>query len=230
MRFLAVAAALFLAAGIPLTAQGQSSPSEAGESSKGLKPPKLKKFVEAVYPEDKRAAGVGAKVVLSIEVEDTGRVGNVEVVVPAAPDFDTAAVAAARQFEFEPATLDGAPVPVKIQYAYKFVVKEVLVPVGPQVNLEGVVLDRLSKVPSRGVKVRIVDQGVEASTDQEGAFAFSDVPPGPHTIELSSRELVTVKTEEVISKGKKKSVKYMVEPKEADVDEEAVVRAPRIRK
>jgi TonB family protein len=230
MRFFAVAAAFFLAAGIPLTARGQSPPSEAGESGKGLRPPKLKKFVEAAYPEDKRVAGTGAKVVLSIEVEETGRVGNVEVVVPAGPDFDAAAVAAARQFEFEPATLDGAPVPVKIQYAYKFVVKEVLVPVGPQVNLEGVVMDRFTKVPSRGVKVRIVDQGVEASTDQEGAFAFTDVPPGQHTIELSSRELVTIKTEEVISKGKKKSVKYMVEPKEADVDEEAVVRAPRIRK
>ena len=230
MRLLAVAAAFVLAAGISLTAQGQSPPGEAGEPGKGLRSPKLKKFVEAVYPEDKRAAGVGAKVVLSIEVEDTGRVGNVEVVVPAGPDFDTAAVAAARQFEFEPATLDGTPVPVKIQYAYKFVVKEVLVPVGPQVNLEGVVLDRLSKVPSRGVKVRIMDLAVESSTDQDGAFAFTDVPPGPHVIELSSRELVTIKTEEVISKGKKTSVKYMVEPKEADVDEEAVVRAPRIKK
>jgi TonB family protein len=230
MRVFAVAATLVLAAGIPLAARGQSSPSEAAEPGKGLRPPKLKKFVEAVYPEDKRAAGTGAKVVLSIEVEDTGRVGNVEVVVPAGPDFDVAAVAAARQFEFEPATMDGAPVPVKIQYAYKFVVKEVLVPVGPQVNLDGVVLDRLSKVPSRGVKVRIVDQGVEASTDQDGAFAFTDVPPGTHVIELSSRELVTIKTEEVISKGKKKSVKYMVEAKEADVDEEAVVRAPRIKK
>jgi TonB family protein len=230
MRFFAVAAAFFLAAGIPLTARGQSPPSEPVEAAKGLKPPKLNKFVEAAYPEDKRAAGVGAKVVLSIEVEDSGRVGNVEVVVPAGPDFDAAAVAAARQFEFEPATLDGAPVPVKIQYAYKFVVKEVLVPVGPQVNLEGVVMDRFTKVPSRGVKVRIVDQGIEASTDQEGAFAFTDVPPGQHTIELSSRELVTIKTEEVITKGKKKSVKYMVEPKEADVDEEAVVRAPRNRK
>jgi len=230
MRFFAVAAAFVLAAGISLTARGQSPPSEAGEPGKGLRPPKLKKFVEAVYPEDKRAAGTGAKVVLSIEVEDTGRVGEVEVVVPAGPDFDAAAVAAARQFEFEPATLDGTPVPVKIQYAYKFVVKEVLVPVGPQVNLEGVVMDRFSKVPSRGVKVRIVDQGVEAFTDQDGAFAFTDVPPGPHVIELSSRELVTIKTEEIITKGKKKSVKYMVEAKEADVDEEAVVRAPRIRK
>jgi hypothetical protein len=80
------------------------------------------------------------------------------------------------------------------------------------------------------VKVRIVDLNAETMTDEDGAFAFTDVAPGPHTIELSSRDLVTIKTEEVITKGKKKTVKYMVEPKEDDVDEEAVVRAPRIKK
>ena len=230
MRFLVVAATLVFAATPSLTARAQTSTGEAAEAGKGLSPPKLRKFVEAVYPEDKRAAGVTAKVVLSIEVEETGRVGNVEVVVTAGIDFDAAAMAAARRFEFDPAMMDGTPVPVKIQYAYKFVVKEVVVSLGPQVNFDGVVLNRFTREPSRGVRVRIVDQAADAQTDQDGAFAFLDVPPGPHMIELSSRELVTIKTEEVITKGKKKTVTYLVEPKEADVDEEAVVRAPRIKK
>jgi TonB family protein len=230
MRLLTVAAIMVLAAGMTLTARAQSPAGEGGEAGKGLRPPKLKKFVEAVYPEDKQKAGIGARVVLAIDVEDSGRVGNVEVVTSAGADFDVAAMAAVRQFEFEPAILDGTPVPVKIQYAYKFVVKEVMVSLGPQINFEGVVTNRFTKDPSRGVKVKIVDLGVETSTDQDGAFAFTDVAPGPHTIELSSRELVTIKTDEVITKGKKKTVKYMVEPKEDDVDEEAVVRAPRIKK
>jgi len=230
MRLLTVAAIMVLAAGMTLTAWAQSPVSEGLEDSKGLRPPKLKKFVEAVYPEDKQKAGVGARVVLAIDVEDSGRVGNVEVVTSAGTDFDTAAVAAARKFEFEPAMLDGTPVPVKIHYAYKFEVKEVMVSLGPQINFEGVVTKRFTKVPSRGVKVKIVDLGVETSTDEDGAFAFTDVAPGSHTVELSSRELVTIKTDEVITKGKKKTVKYMVEPKEDDVDEEAVVRAPRIKK
>jgi TonB family protein len=230
MRLLTVAAIMVLAAGMTLTARAQSPANEGVEANKGLRPPKLKKFVEAVYPEDKQKTGVGARVVLAIDVEDTGRVGNVEVVTSAGTDFDVAAVAAARQFEFEPAVLDGTPVPVKIQYAYKFVVKEVMVSLGPQINFEGVVTKRFTKAPSRGVKVKIVDLGVETSTDEDGAFAFTDVAPGSHTVELSSRELVTIKTDEVITKGKKMTVKYMVEPKEDDVDEEAVVRAPRIKK
>jgi TonB family protein len=230
MRLLTVAATWVLAAGITLTARPQTASSADDDAGKCLRPPKLKKFVEAVYPEDKQKAGVGARVVLAIDVEDTGRVGGVELVSTAGADFDAAAMAAIKQFEFEPATLDGTPVPVKIQYAYKFEVKEVMVSLGPQINYEGVVINRLNKVPAQGVKVRILDLNVETLTDQDGAFAFMDVAAGSHTIELSSRELVTIKTDEVITKGKKKTVKYMVEPKEEDVDEEAVVRAPRIKK
>ncbi len=230
MRLLTVAATLVLAAGMTLTAKAQTPSGEGPEVNKGLRPPKLKKFVEAVYPKDKEKAGIEARVVLAIDVEETGHVGGVEVVSPAGPDFDAAAVAAVKQFEFEPATLDGTPVPVKIHYAYKFVVKEVMVSLGPQINFEGVVSDRFSSVPARGVKVKILDLNVETVTDKDGAFAFTDVAPGMHAIELSSRELVTIKTEEEITKGKKKTVKYMVEPKEEDVDEEAVVRAPRIKK
>lgn len=229
MRAFVVAAVVLLAAGLTSLARAQSA-GEEGSQAKDLKPPKLHKFVEAVYPPDKQAAGIDAKVVLSIEVGDNGKVGEVEVVASAGPDFDAAAVAAAKQFEFEPATLGGVPIPVKIQYAYKFVVKEVMVSLGPQINFEGMIMDRFTHAPSRGVKVKLLDVGVETSTDQDGAFAFLDVPPGRHTVEMSSRELVTVKTEEVITRGKKKTVRYMVEAKEADVDEEAVVRAPRIKK
>ena len=234
MRLVTVAAITVLAAWMPLTAQAQpatgDSAGDSSEAGKGLHPPKLKKFVEAAYPEDKQKAGIGARVVVAIDVEETGRVGNVEVLSSASADFDAAAVAAVRQFEFEPASLDGTPVPVKIHYAYKFEVKEVMVSLGPQINFEGLVTNRFTKVPQRGVKVKIIDLDIEGMTDEDGAFAFTDVAPGPHTIELSSRELVTIKTEEVITKGKKTTVKYMVEPKEEDVDEEAVVRAPRIKK
>src|SRR5204863_4496255 len=78
------------------------------------KAPKLVKFVPAVYPKEKHDAGVTAHVLLSIEIGDDGKVGNVEVVEPAGPDFDAAAVAAAKQFEFEPAEIDGVRAPVKI--------------------------------------------------------------------------------------------------------------------
>jgi TonB family protein len=224
----ASAVAIVLAAATCPTVWAESAGEVGGDHA--LKPPKLLKFVEATYPPERQAAGTTAKVLLSIDINADGRVENVEILQSAAPDFDAAAVAAARQFEFDPARLDGVPTPVKIQYAYRFQIKEVMVSLGPQINFEGVVLYRDKKQPVDHVTVRVLDANVEAVTDDTGAFAFTDLPPGPHIVELSSKQLVTVKTEEVISKGKKKTVKYLVEEKEADVDEEAVVRAPRIKK
>ena len=63
------------------------------------------KFVPAVYPKEKHDAHLTGSVLLSIEIGDDGKVGEVEVVKGAAPDFDAAAVAAAKQFVFEPAEI-----------------------------------------------------------------------------------------------------------------------------
>ncbi len=225
MKWLLALAAIVLAATFSVRASAQGA-----EGEHALVPPKLTRFVEAVYPADKQAAGIAAKVVLSIEINGEGHVVNVEVVTSAGADFDAAAVAAARQFEFQPARVDGVPTPVKIHYAYRFQIKEVMVTLGPQINFEGVILYRDKQTPVDEVRVRVVDLGVETVTDANGAFAFTDLPPGPHIVELSARQLVTVRTEEEITRGKKRSVKYQVEEREADVDEEAVVRAPRIKK
>src|SRR3954471_2841367 len=87
------------------------------------KAPKLVHFVPAVYPKDKHDAGVTASVLLSIEIDETGKVGEVEVVQTGGADFDLAAVAAVKQFEFEPAEIDGHSAPVKITYRYDFTIK-----------------------------------------------------------------------------------------------------------
>jgi TonB family protein len=195
------------------------------------KAPKLVKFVPAVYPKDKHDAGITASVTLSIEIGADGVVGDVEVIKGAAPDFDAAAVAAAKQFVFEPAEIDNQPAPVKITYRYDFTIVEEIVKTGPQINYDGVVLERFKKKPLPRVTVTLVDLGgVKAITDEDGHFAFLDVPPGKHKIEIAHPRLMTVDTEETIAVGKRRTVKYLVEEKEEDVDDAAIVRAPRIKK
>ena len=203
----------------PAAAQGQLT-----------RAPKLLKFVPAVYPPDKHAAGVAAAVTLSISIDDAGKVSDVQLAKGAGADFDQAAIAAAKQFEFSPAEIDGFPASVTITYRYDFTVKTETVSLGPQVNYEGVILDRFKKKPLARVKVRLPDLKVDTLTDIDGTFAFVDVPAGPHKVELSHPRLVTVNTEELFTKGKKRAVKYFVEEKEEGVDEEEVVRAPRIKK
>jgi len=107
----------------PHSAYAQDPSSEtvgAGGRRRITKMPRLKAFVPATYPDAKRAAGITASVVLTIEIAATGEVTRVTVAVPAAPDFDAAAADAARRFEFEPAEVDGKPAPSKITYRYDF--------------------------------------------------------------------------------------------------------------
>jgi TonB family protein len=113
------------------------------------KPPKLVHFVEAVRPagtEDKTAT-----VTLSIDIGADGKVEGVRVAASGGADFDAAAVAAAQQFVFEPAEIDGEPSPVTITYNYKFTVEEKVVSLGPQINFEGIVVERFKKTPMAGV-------------------------------------------------------------------------------
>jgi TonB family protein len=221
-----------LAVSFSAAARAADAPAEPAGGPVVTKPPKLVKFVPAIYPQDRHDAGITASVLLSIEIGDDGQVGAVEVVQGAAPDFDAAAVAAAKQFVFEAAEIDGQPAPVKITYKYDFTIVETLVKAGPQINFDGVVLERFKKTPMAHVIVALKDlgPGVTGVTDDDGHFAFTDVPVGKHKIELSHPKLVTVSTEEEIVLGKRRTVKYLVEEREEGVDEEVVVRAPRIKK
>ena len=99
---------------------------------KVTKLPKLTTFVEADYPAQKKAAGIQADVVLIIEISAVGQVTGVTVSQSSgAPDFDAAAIAAAKQLVFEPAEVDDKPSPAKITYRYSFMVKAEASPPSP---------------------------------------------------------------------------------------------------
>jgi TonB family protein len=205
-------------------ASGADEPATIG------KPPALIHFVQAEYPKDKHDAGITSRVLLSIEIGDDGKVGAVEVLESGGPDFDAAATAAARKFVFTPAEAGGQPIPVKITYRYDFTIVTKVVSLGPQVNFEGVVLDRFKKQPLPNVVVRIRELDLATKTDEEGKFSFTDLAPATYKVEIRHPTLVTVVTDETIHPGQKRTMKYFVERKEDDVDEEVVVRAARIKK
>ncbi len=115
----------------PPRARAQQTGSDVGGQParrKITKVPRLVRFVEAPYPEARRARGEQASVVLVIEIATTGQVAGVTVAEGAGSDWDAAAVEAARQFVFEPAEVDDRPAPAKITYRYDFVLREQPVP------------------------------------------------------------------------------------------------------
>jgi TonB family protein len=225
---------LFIRALAVLAAAAPVRLSLAEDKPRVIKPPELLKFVEAPFPETEIAAQKGAVVVLEIAIAADGKVADARVLESAGPAFDQAAVEAARQFEFTPATSDGAPIPVKIAYRYEFVWKEELIQ-RTTADFEGVVRDRKTKTPLASVTVQL-DSGQSVVTDEQGRFAIKDVAPGDRSVTLSGPRLKAIGTQESFEASKKLDAVYevdLVPEKKGDEEEdeyEIEVRAPRVTK
>lgn len=201
------------------------------------KTPRLVRFVEAEYPADKRAAGVGASVLLTIEIDARGTVSNVTVASSSDVAFDAPAVAAARQFEFDPAEVDDKPAPSKITYRYDFVI-------APAPPAKAAIVARVraaaSGAPVRAARVSIRDaEGraiASAVTDGDGRFAAFDLAPGAYEIVVEPKEGGALRFREVLESGKETRASYdlapeaPVKPQATGVEEVQVRGRPRARR
>jgi TonB family protein len=205
---------------------------EAAHKPQLTKAPKLVKFVEAPYPEEEKAAGRTASVVMQIAISASGSVDDARVLESASPAFDAAALAAVRAFMFEPAELDGAPAPIRINYRYDFVFKPA---VPTTANFKGVVRVRPGGEPLSGVLVEL-DDGQRVATDDQGRFSFDQLNPGKRRVTLSRSDLKALQTEENFEAGKVVDAVYEVDfqrPTEAGEDSddmEIVIVAPTLTK
>jgi TonB family protein len=213
------------------------APSAAGQDAPAapqhvIVAPKLTTFVQAEFPPSEIAAGRGATVVLQIAIDTTGKVAGVGVLESAGPAFDAAAVGAAKQFVFEPAIVDGKPIPVKITYRYAFTITEKLVK-KQTADFVGTIRDRATKKPIANVRVA-VDTGQQALTGDDGKFRIPDIVPGDHTVTLSGESVATIGTTETFEPSKQVDATYEVDKKRErgsqDEEEEIVVTAPRLKK
>jgi TonB family protein len=178
------------------------------------RPPTLEHFVEAPYPPEAEAQKLEGRVILSIDISATGEVTRAEVVEPAGHGFDEAALAAVRQFRFTPAQIDGKPSPVRITYAYDFVLRPASTAAQVQqegpVNFTGRVLERGNRKPLAGAEVALPVLGRTTVTDERGQFSFRDVPAGDVQVVITASEFQRFETHERIDPGKQTQVTYHV--------------------
>ena len=86
----------------------------------GIEPPSLLREVRPGYTDEARRRGVEGEVVMEIVVRRDGGVGDVRVLQGLGHGLDARAVAAVRQWRFEPATRHGVPVDVLVEVAMEF--------------------------------------------------------------------------------------------------------------
>ena len=95
------------------------------------KQPKLLQAVAPDYPAAALAAGKEAKVKVRIHIDATGVVTGVDVVDHVGDGFDEAAVAAAMQYVFDPAEIDGKPAAITVETTINFVIEKQEAPEPP---------------------------------------------------------------------------------------------------
>jgi iron complex outermembrane receptor protein len=96
-------------------AQAQENPQAA------VTPPSLVKRVEPIFPVEAVAAARSAEVILTVTINATGAVTDVGVLTSGGGEFDQAAVAAVKQWIFNPATQEGLAVASRIRVPITFV-------------------------------------------------------------------------------------------------------------
>lgn len=217
----------------------QTPPDDAPAKQPQLtRPPELITFVEAEYPPEALAKKQTAAVGMELTVQVDGGTADVTVIESAGPAFDEAALAAARQFVWRPAELDGRPGAVRIAYRYVFTLEEEVVepekteaPKIPTGVLEGVLLERGTRAPLAAVLIKIkpaaADGEREAITDAAGRFSFEDVPAGQVVVTIEDAIFATVEDEERVEANQATAVRYYLEREAFEDAVQVVGRRPR---
>jgi TonB family protein len=215
--------------------------------------PKLIEFVKADYPADLVRKGVEGQVILDLIVDTLGRVDSVAVVKGFDPRLDSSAAAAAMKFRFRPAIAAGVPVPVLMEYAYRFTIDEVINKIERYVNLKGRLLERGTRLPVRDAAVAVLfrdttadrtlsvpfasylkkigsfsGQHVEGfsvitTTDSTGRFSFTSLPAGPITIKVICAGYEQLMEDEKLNSAEVTEVTYHIQRFSTYGDNEIVV-------
>jgi TonB family protein len=89
----------------------------------GITPPRLLREVKAIYSEEARRRGLTGGVLLEIVIKRDGSVGDVSVVRGLGAGLEQRAIEAVRQWRFDPARRQGAPVDVIVEVAVEFTLR-----------------------------------------------------------------------------------------------------------
>lgn len=187
--------------GAGLTKPKDSGPAPPPPPAPTIVLPVLKSDPGAAYPKQALDDGVRdpVTVVLVLTLDATGKVTDVKVEAPMGHGFDEAAIEAAKQLEFTPATKNGTPVAAKVKHKYtfspppgRFVVRVSAAATGP--------------IASAQVALRGKD-GTEriATTDSVGMARIEGVPFGAYHVVVTAQGFKQAEGDQDIAPGEEVS-------------------------
>ncbi len=194
--------------------------SAAGTAKPVVQPPKMTTYVAPEYPKALFTKGLRGTVVVQLVVEADGSVGKVDVVTSAGPEFDAAAVAAAKKLKFAPATVDGKPTRVAIRFRYRFAPEMRVDRRGAARGLGRYDRRGIERVPGTfsSLTGRLVERGTgraiagylvtlpglkrETVSESDGSFRFGLLPKGSHALYVPGTDHRAVRRRVTIRDGK----------------------------
>lgn len=201
---------------------GQSPQQSTGQ----LVPPELIAPSPANYPEALRGEPIAGSVQVELFIDEAGAVQEVRVLQGVHPLLDEAAVAAARKLKFKPATVNGAPLPVRIHFTYEFA--KPAAPAAPAgVRLEGLVRSKGNREPIAGATLLFDNGASPAQTDEKGRFE-AHVPPGTVRVQVSAPGFRPAEFAETAQAGQVLRLIYALDPLRVN-PYETIVRGERER-
>src|SRR5688572_3977045 len=90
-----------------LVSASRQADAQTATPVEGAEAPRVLQRRDAIYPPDQVASSTRARVVLSVSIDAEGHVAGVDVVESGGAAFDAAAVAAMKEWTFEPALRAG---------------------------------------------------------------------------------------------------------------------------
>jgi TonB family protein len=231
LRLLGIFVVVSLLSSGSIRAYAQETPD--AENQPLITPPKLIRFVEAAHPEADDEEPTEAVVELDIVVGRDGLVTEVSVARSAGEAFDEAALAAARQFVFEPARKDWEPIAARIRYRYVF---ELKAPPEEMTTgwLSGTILLAEDDSPAGAVAIEVANERGELVRElvsgSNGTFVVTDLEPGKYEVNILGGEYGDLEAEEELAVGQVTQVIYRLGAKKraayGGFGETAVIEAP----
>ncbi|MEM7447922.1 MAG: TonB-dependent receptor [Myxococcota bacterium] len=179
-----------------------------------LVPPSVLSIAEAPFPEDVAAVDGPVTVLLSIVVANDGTVRDPEVL--GGPEaFRAGAVEAIQASRFEPASLNGEPVEVRIRFQYVFQPPAPLQEARVDGRLEGLVTDvDGSPIPGARIQLRSSVQTGEGEAQfvgDDGRFVFDALPSGDYRVSIAAADYVAQEQLESVTIGEVTEVCYRLD-------------------